>query len=91
MQSFIYTTVFVDNHVVYFRKIFCNKDTALSAKKLSANNNSIGGHLLFEMHYINFHMIIGLDKGGYPVNIFLISPRKHMLWVLIRSASARRF
>ena len=23
---------------------------------------------------------IGLDKGGYPVNIFLISPRKHMLW-----------
>ena len=32
---------------------------------------------------------IGLDKGGYPVNIFLISPRKHMLWVLIRSASWR--
>ena len=26
----------------------------------------------------NFH--IGLDKSGYPVNIFLISPRKHMLW-----------
>ena len=24
-------------------------------------------------------MLIGLDKGGYPVNIF-ISPRKHMLW-----------
>ena len=33
--------------------------------------------------------IIGLDKGGYLVNIFLISPRKHMLWVLIRSASVR--
>ena len=30
---------------------------------------------------------IGLDKGGYLVNIFLISPQKHMLWVLIRSAS----
>ena len=29
---------------------------------------------------------IGLDKSGYQVNIFLISPRKHMLWVLIRSA-----
>ena len=28
-------------------------------------------------------IIIGLDKGGYAVNIF--SPRKHMLWVLIRS------
>ena len=36
---------------------------------------------------------IGLDKvsRGYLVNIFLISPRKRMLWVLIRSASARRF
>ena len=34
---------------------------------------------------------IGLDKGEYPVNIFFISPRKHKLWVLIRSASARRF
>ena len=32
------------------------------------------------------HSHIGLDKGGYPVNIFL----KHMLWVLIRSASMRR-
>ena len=31
------------------------------------------------------------DKRGYPHNIFLISPQKHMLWVLIRSASARRF
>ena len=29
---------------------------------------------------------IGLDKSGYHVNSFLISPRKHiMLWVLIRS------
>ena len=34
---------------------------------------------------------IGLVKGGYPVNIFLISPQKHMLWVLIRSASLRCF
>ena len=34
---------------------------------------------------------IGLDKSWYQVNIFLISPRKHMLWVLIRSPSPRRF
>ena len=34
---------------------------------------------------------IGLDKSGYQVNIFLISPRKYMLWVLIRSASVRHF
>ena len=28
--------------------------------------------------------IIGLDKSGYKVNSFLISPLKYMLWVLIR-------
>ena len=37
-----------------------------------------------------YNSAIGLDKGGYPVNIFLISPRKHV-WVLIRSASVRCF
>ena len=31
--------------------------------------------------------LIGLDKSGYRINIFLISPRKQMLWVFIRSAS----
>ena len=36
------------------------------------------------------HISIGLDKGGYPVNSFLIFPRKHVVG-LIRSASARRF
>ena len=34
---------------------------------------------------------IATDKRGYPHDIFLISQRKHMLWVLIRSASVRRF
>ena len=34
---------------------------------------------------------IGLDKSGYQVNSFLISQQKHMLRVLIRSASLRRF
>ena len=33
----------------------------------------------------------GLDKSGYQVNTFLISPWKHMLWVVIRSTSLRRF
>ena len=32
-------------------------------------------------------LCIGLDKSGYQVNIFLFSPRKLMLCVLIRSAS----
>ena len=36
-------------------------------------------------------IIIALDKSGYQVNLFVISPQKHMLWVLSRSASARRF
>ena len=31
------------------------------------------------------------DKTGYPHDSFLISPLKHMLWLLIRSASARHF
>ena len=34
---------------------------------------------------------IATDKREYPHNIFLISQRKHMLWVLIRSTSLRRF
>ena len=34
---------------------------------------------------------IGLGKSGYRVNSFLISRQKHMLWVLIRSASSRHF
>ena len=34
---------------------------------------------------------IGLDTSEYQVNAFLIYPRKHMLWVLIRSAPQRRF
>ena len=34
-----------------------------------------------------YNLAIGLDKSGYQVNSFLISQRKHVLWVLIRSAS----
>ena len=28
--------------------------------------------------------MVGLNKSGYQVNSFIISPQKHMLWVLIR-------
>ena len=31
------------------------------------------------------------DKTGSDINIFLISPGKHMLWVFIRSVSVRHF
>ena len=30
-----------------------------------------------------------LDKRGIKIDIVIISPRKHMLWVLIKSASLR--
>ena len=33
---------------------------------------------------------IAPDKRGYPHNIFLFSPWKQMLWVLIRSVSVRQ-
>ena len=52
-------------------------------------------HLLFQDSHLPFSPFgfiifnIATDKRGYPHNIFLISPRKHMLWVLIRSASPR--
>ena len=37
------------------------------------------------------NIYIAPDKRVYPHNIFLISPEKRMLLVLIRSASVRRF
>ena len=52
-------------------------------------------HLLHYMDYMGCEIFpvfffIATDKRGYP-HIFLISWRKHMLWVLIRSTSPRRF
>ena len=41
--------------------------------------------IFLEMRIYSVHQGIGLDKSGYQVNIFLISPQKHMLWALIRS------
>ena len=43
--------------------------------------------LLRDNWCLNRH--IDLDKRGYQANSFLISRQKHMLWVLIRSASVR--
>ena len=40
---------------------------------------------------LNEMPFIGLEESGYQVNSFLISQRKHMLWVLIRSTSVRHF
>ena len=43
--------------------------------------------LIFLIFFAKTCTFIGLDKSGYQVNIFLISPRKHMLWLLSRSSS----
>ena len=57
---------------------------------ISVQSSRLGVFLITK--HINFFLIkkcilcIGLDKGGYMVNIFLISPQKCMLCVLIRSA-----
>ena len=48
--------------------------------------------LLIEIFYFtSCHKNIGPDKRGYPHYTFLISPWRHTLWVLIRSASVRHF
>ena len=39
------------------------------------------------LHVCLMKTAIATDKRGYQHIIFLISRRKHMLWVLIRSAS----
>ena len=38
-----------------------------------------------------FLQFIGVNKSEFQVNVFFISPRKHMLLVLIRSTSPRCF
>ena len=48
------------------------------------NEDSNNLHILAIWHVPPMKTLIGLDKGGYPINIFLIFPWKHMLWVLIR-------
>ena len=47
------------------------------------------GMVGYILHVMKLCLFVGLDKSGYQVNIFLISPRKDTLWVLIRSALAR--
>ena len=74
-------------------------DVILISFKLSINFLSchFGIHFPWScQNAANIHVqyvecLIATDKRGYPHNIFLISRRKHTLWVLIRSTSARDF
>ena len=55
-------------------------------------NEKLEKYLMVFLLSLSYNDIyIATDKRGYPHNTFFVSPRKHMLWVLIRSASARRF
>ena len=55
-----------------------------------ADQSLLGTHV--RVHFpLAGSLITGLDKSGYQVSSFLISQGKHMLWVLIRSASPRHF
>ena len=51
------------------------------------NERSSNGNEWYKV--MNMDQKLKTDKMGYQVNIFLISPRKHKLWVFIRSASFR--
>ena len=68
-------------------------DTPILLKFVSTKNvlKYNKAKLQFVPRITNLTMNIGLDKSEYQENSFLITRRKHMLWVLIRSASARRF
>ena len=46
---------------------------------------------IFEVNREIIHINRPLVKSAYPKNNFLISQPKHMLWVLERTVSMRRF
>ena len=50
-------------------------------------------HIIRKLRHIHLLSYMGIapDKRGYSHNTFLISPQKHMLWVLIGSASSSEY
>ena len=60
-------------------------------RRLKSKNEKFAELQLYITYEPECSISIATVKRGYPHNIFLISRGKHMSWVLIRSASARRF
>ena len=95
-SRFVYTCISERSGLELLFGKFCQFLTELSACHMSYSP-ILAGYYPFTFFIVkcfkNFfaHFCIATDKRGYPHNIFLISPQKHMLWVLIRSASTRRF
>ena len=86
MFRYLWGTFFVPFTVLYF----CLVGPLWYCDHIFGNDRA-GCFVLVVVGLQHVYCFIGLDKSGYQVNSFLISRRKHMLWVLIRSASARRF
>ena len=76
--------------------MICLNNCDRKAKILDLNQTALCPYCLLKPVCLNVQgnycvNFIGLDKSGYQVNKFLFSQRKHMLWVLIRSASANEY
>ena len=48
--------------------------------KYTGSQKELSEKLLSGLSCLKYILSIGLVNGGYPVNIFIISPQKHMLW-----------
>ena len=73
--------------------IWSGEERARSVKRASSRGRLLTWHKIHDSFITNkFHFCTriyykGLDKSWYQVDIYLISPQKHMLWALIRGAS----
>ena len=61
-------------------------------RELEKHNLQYKEKVMWESVYLsNEKTVLAPDKTSFQKTIFLVSSRKHMLWVLIRSASVRHF
>ena len=91
--------------LVLLNKLRCHTHFWLSANQITWSRVLIQIHILEDKQlrsrsvgfftgstlFAKAGHIISLDKNGYQVNIFLISPQKHMLWVLIKRAKPNEY
>ena len=59
--------------------------TLTSFSKSQYSEDCQGVNLNWHVFTLTPERSIGLDKGVYPVNIFLISPQKHVLWYTLEA------
>ena len=75
--------------ILFSRKNKKNISKCHPLKFLRSSRSSLVGLIFSICSVKNFRLFynfnIGLDKSGYKVNIFLISPQIHILWVIRRA------